>query len=98
MRQLGTVDVGDVPAGTEVTIRIQCTVRETVTGGYEIVNFAVLVVEDPSLAHRPRRTTEVEEEFVPEEGSLLLLASGLAGLATYAGKRWRFRGDSSLPQ
>jgi hypothetical protein len=29
------------------------------------------------------------EEFVPEPGSLLLLGSGLAGLAGYASLRWR---------
>jgi hypothetical protein len=32
-----------------------------------------------------------EEEFVPEAGSLLLLGSGLVGLAGYAGLRWRGR-------
>jgi len=31
----------------------------------------------------------VEEEFVPEPGSMILLASGLAGLAGYATLRWR---------
>jgi len=34
---------------------------------------------------------EVEEEFVPEAGSLLILGSGLVGLAGYAGLRWRGR-------
>jgi uncharacterized protein YegL len=34
---------------------------------------------------------EPEEEFVPEPGSILLLGSGLAGLAGYAGLRWRTR-------
>jgi len=30
-----------------------------------------------------------EAEFVPEPGTLMLLGSGLAGLAGYAGLRWR---------
>jgi hypothetical protein len=32
-----------------------------------------------------------EEEFVPETGTILLLGSGLAGLAGYATLRWRMR-------
>jgi fimbrial isopeptide formation D2 family protein len=86
--QLVTVNVGNVTAGTKVTIRITCTVRDTVPGGYQIVNSAVLVVERPAMEFRPRRTVDVEEEFVPEAGTLLLLGSGLAGLASYAGLRW----------
>jgi len=34
---------------------------------------------------------EEEVEFVPEPGTLMLLGSGLAGLAGYAGLRWRTR-------
>jgi hypothetical protein len=33
----------------------------------------------------------VEEEFVPEAGTIALLGSGLAGLAGYAALRWRSR-------
>jgi hypothetical protein len=33
-----------------------------------------------------------EEEFVPEPGTVALLASGLAGLSGYAALRWRTRG------
>ena len=36
----------------------------------------------------------VEEEFVPELGSLALLGSGLMGLAGYAGLRWRTRREA----
>ena len=94
--QLVTVNVGNITAGTTVTIRIRCTVRDTVPGGHEIVNIGIVFVVDPELVFRPRTTIDVEDEFIPEAGSLLLLGSGLAGLAGYARLRWsRYRGESS---
>jgi hypothetical protein len=42
-----------------------------------------------SLAIWPFEEAPEEEPFVPEPGTLLLLGSGLMGLAGYAGLRWR---------
>ena len=46
------------------------------------VQGVVVIMED---------SEEEQEEFVPEPGSVLLLSSGLLGLAGYATLRWRAR-------
>ncbi|NIN63454.1 MAG: DUF11 domain-containing protein [Anaerolineae bacterium] len=89
--QLVTVDVGNVTAGTTVTIRIHCTVLDTVYEVAEIYNCALVEVEDPGLNYRTCAEIDIGREFIPELPSLLLLGSGLAGCAGYAGLRWRSR-------
>jgi fimbrial isopeptide formation D2 family protein len=89
--QTVTVNIGDVPPGTNVTIRIYCTVRASAPIGYEVVNSALLAHSGyPPRASTPV-TVIVEEEFVPEATSLLLVSSGLAGLAWYSRVSWRAR-------
>lgn len=90
--QTVTVTYNSLVAGTTVTITIYCTVRDTAPVGWEIVNAATLTVEDPDLEEvTPEITVTVEPPFVPETGSMLLLTSGLAGVAGYAALRWRAR-------
>jgi uncharacterized repeat protein (TIGR01451 family) len=88
-----TVKYDPLPAGTWVTIRIECTVRDTVPAGRVMVNEATLTADDPVLEEvTPEVTvTVLGAPFVPEAGSILLLSSGLAALAGYAGVRWRAR-------
>jgi hypothetical protein len=74
---VGHIDPSLVQVGNN---RVQAWLRggrcvQLALGGIEVADFAI----------------EFEEEFVPEAGSLFLLGSGLAGLAGYAGLRFRSR-------
>lgn len=89
--QMVTVNIGDIPPATTVTIRIYVTVRDTAPAGYEVVNRAYLSHSDYPARGSTPLTVTIQAAFVPEAGSLLLLAGGLAGLAGFAGMSWRAR-------
>lgn len=81
-----------LPAGTTVTITIFCTATEHgEIGNVGTVEFDDQWATDQTRSARWTGRVRPCEEFVPEVGSLLLLGTGLAGLAGYAGMRWRAR-------
>jgi len=90
-----TVSIPSVPAGAFITITIYATVPDTIPGNIPITNVACEYIQDKRVMCCGERVyvkvRPCVEEFVPEAGSLLLLGSGLAGLAGYAGMRWRAR-------
>jgi uncharacterized repeat protein (TIGR01451 family) len=84
--QLVTVELGTLDPGDSYTITIQ--VRADAPGPFE--NVAYLTSIFPML-EAWAAVVIVGVEFVPEVGTLALLGTGLAGLAGYAGLRWRTR-------
>jgi len=86
-----TVTIASLPAGETVTITIYCTVWYRTPPGYEIENIACLTIEGVDKGCSGVVVIVVEEGFVPEMGSLLLLGSGVAALAGYAGMKWGVR-------
>lgn len=86
------VTIPTLPQDTTVTITIECYIPWECPVG-TIVNVGIVTFTDPTgrWQYAPTASLTIAPCFVPEAGSMLLLASGLAGLAGYAGLRWRVR-------
>jgi hypothetical protein len=86
------VTIPTLPTDTEVTITIECYIPWDCPVG-TIVNVGIVTFTDSTgtWQYAPTASLTIAPCFVPEAGSLLLLGSGLAGLAGYSGLRWRVR-------
>lgn len=76
----GSLNCGDSRSGPNYLVRVNTT-----TGKVREIGPTVDGLDGIAFWQPP----PVEEEFVPEWGSIALLGSGLAGLAGYASLRWR---------
>lgn len=87
------VTIPTLPQLTTVTITIECYIPWDCPVG-TIVNVGIVTFTDSTgtWQYAPSASLTIAPCFVPEAGSLLLLGSGLAGLAGYAGLRRRVRG------
>jgi len=81
----GSTFFGNCPAGT--TTELVCTVGATGSG---IANDTIFTI---SFSHFTKPTTLTATPSVPEPSAILLLGTGVLGLAGFAGRR--FRGKAS---
>ena len=77
-------------AGSEISLQSDATGQE-IYGTYTWRVWQVETGQTDAVSATLEDVCPLAVEFVPEPGTLMLLGSGLAGLAGYAGLRWRSR-------